>query len=43
MLTLADQGQGGAMVGRITWQAGDKWTFRAMGTGPEDQGLLFSH
>ena len=34
MLTLADQGQGGAMVGRITWQAGDKWTFRVWGRGP---------
>jgi tetratricopeptide (TPR) repeat protein len=43
LLTLAAAGQGGALVGRITWQAGDKWNFRAIGTGPEDQGLTFTH
>ena len=31
------------MVGRVTWQADDKWTFRVIGTGPEDQGLVFTH
>src|SRR5262249_35028919 len=43
LLTLAQAGQGGALVGRITWQAGDKWSFRVLGTGPEDQGLVFTH
>ena len=43
MLTLAQDGEGGAMVGRVTWQADDKWSFRVIGTGPEDQGLLFTH
>jgi tetratricopeptide (TPR) repeat protein len=43
LLTLAQDGEGGALVGRITWQAEDKWTFRAVGTGPEDQGLVFTH
>jgi hypothetical protein len=43
LLTLAQEGEGGALVGRVTWQADDKWTFRAIGTGSEDQGLTFSH
>ncbi len=43
MLTLAQEGDGGALVGRVTWQADDKWIFRVIGTGPEDQGLLFTH
>jgi tetratricopeptide (TPR) repeat protein len=43
VLTLAQDGDAGAMVGRVTWQADDKWTFRAIGTGPEDQGLVFTH
>ena len=30
------------LVGRVKWQAHDKWTFRVIGTGPEDQGLVFT-
>ena len=43
LLTLAQEGDAGALVGRVAWQADDKWNFRVIGTGPEDQGLLFSH
>ena len=43
LLTLAQEGDGGALVGRVAWQADDKWSFRVIGTGPEDQGLLFTH
>ncbi len=43
LLTLAQEGDAGALVGRVTWQADDKWVFRAIGAGPEDQGLLFTH
>jgi hypothetical protein len=43
LLTLAQEGDSGALVGRVTWQADDKWSFRVIGTGPEDQGLLFTH
>ena len=43
LLTLAQEGDSGALVGRVAWQADDKWIFRAIGTGPEDQGLLFTH
>jgi tetratricopeptide (TPR) repeat protein len=43
LLTLVQAGQGGALVGRIRWQADDKWSFRVLGTGPEDQGLVFTH
>ena len=43
LLTLAQEGDAGALVGRVTWQADDKWTFRVIGTGPEDQGLVFTH
>jgi len=43
LLTLAQEGDAGALVGRVTWQADDKWTFRVIGTGTEDQGLLFTH
>jgi hypothetical protein len=42
LLTLAQAGDAGALVGRVTWQADDKWTFRAIGTGSEDQGLIFT-
>src|SRR5262249_44416131 len=42
LLTLAQEGDAGALVGRVSWKADDKWTFRAIGTGPEDQGLLFT-
>jgi tetratricopeptide (TPR) repeat protein len=43
LLTLADSGQGGALVGRVTWQADDKWGFRVIGAGAEDPGLTFTH
>jgi tetratricopeptide (TPR) repeat protein len=43
VLTLAQEGDAGALVGRVSWQAGDKWSFRVIGTGAEDQGLLFTH
>ena len=43
LLTLAQEGDAGALVGRVTWQADDKWSFRVIGTGAEDQGLLFTH
>ena len=43
LLTLAQEGDAGALVGRVSWQADDKWSFRVIGTGPEDQGLLFTH
>jgi tetratricopeptide (TPR) repeat protein len=42
VLTLARGGQGGAMVGNVSWLAPDKFTFRALGTGPGDSGLTFS-
>jgi tetratricopeptide (TPR) repeat protein len=42
VLTLAQSGQGGALVGRVTWQAGEKWNFRVIGTGAVDPGLTFS-
>jgi tetratricopeptide (TPR) repeat protein len=43
LLTLAQSGQGGALVGHIAWHADNKWSFRALGTGPEDQGIVFTH
>ena len=42
LLTLAQSGQGGALVGRVAWQADDRWTFRVIGTGPDDPGLTFA-
>ncbi len=43
LLTLAQEGDQRALIGRVAWQADDKWSFRVIGTGPEDQGLLFTH
>jgi hypothetical protein len=43
LLTLAQSGQGGALVGRVTRQAEGRCNFRVLGTGPEDQGLSFTH
>jgi hypothetical protein len=37
LLTLAQEGDSGALVGRVTWQADDKWSFRVW-NGPEDPG-----
>jgi tetratricopeptide (TPR) repeat protein len=42
LLTLAQDREGGALVGRVTWENDNKWTFRAVGTGSEDQGLVFT-
>ena len=42
VLTLAQAGQGGAMVGNVSWQDKDRFAFRAMGTGPNDPGLTFT-
>jgi tetratricopeptide (TPR) repeat protein len=42
MLTLAESGQAGALVGRVTWQADDRWNFRLLGGGAEDPGLAFT-
>ena len=39
----AGRGLTEALVGRVSWQADDKWSFRVIGTGAEDQGLLFTH
>jgi tetratricopeptide (TPR) repeat protein len=43
LLTLAQSGQGGALVGRVSWQAENRWGFRVIGAGPEDPGLSFTH
>ncbi|MFI5455426.1 MAG: tetratricopeptide repeat protein [Isosphaerales bacterium] len=42
LLTLAQSGQGGALVGHVTWQADNRWGFRVIGAGPEDPGLCFT-
>ena len=42
LLTLAQEGDAGALVGRVSWQADGKWSFRVIGTGADDQGLLFT-
>ena len=42
LLTLAQSGQGGALIGRVGWQAEDKWSFRVIGTGADDPGLTFT-
>ena len=42
MLTLADDGRGGVLVGRVNWQSPDRWGFRLLGTGPEEPGLTFT-
>ena len=43
VLTLAQGNQGSALVGNITWQAEDRFQFRALGTTADDPGLLFTH
>jgi tetratricopeptide (TPR) repeat protein len=42
ILTLAQGNQGGALVGNVTWQDANRFQFRAIGTTPEDPGLLFT-
>ena len=43
VLTLAQANQGAAMVGNVTWQDENRFQFRALGTAPNDPGLLFTH
>ena len=42
VLTLAQSGPAGALVGRVAWQALDRWNFRVIGPGAEDPGLTFA-
>jgi hypothetical protein len=42
-LTMAQAGEGGAMVGRVVWKDENRWNFRAMGGSPNDPGLVFTH
>jgi tetratricopeptide (TPR) repeat protein len=42
VLTMAQSDRGSAMVGRVEWQADNRWSFRVVGSGPEDPGLVFS-
>jgi tetratricopeptide (TPR) repeat protein len=42
ILTLAQENQGGALVGNVAWQDANRFQFRALGTTPEDPGLLFA-
>ena len=42
VLTLVQSGSGGALVGRVAWQAHDRWNFRVIGPGAEDPGLTFA-
>jgi len=42
LLTMAQSGQGGPLVGNVTWQADGRWNFRVLGSGPEDPGLTFT-
>jgi hypothetical protein len=41
VLTLVPQ-DGPPVVGRITWDGENRFTFRLAGSGPGDQGLTFS-
>jgi tetratricopeptide (TPR) repeat protein len=43
LLTLAPSGQGTALVGSVTWQAENRWSFRVTGAGSDDPGLSFTH
>jgi hypothetical protein len=42
LLTLAQEGDAGALVGRVSWQGDDKWNFRVIGAGADDPGLIFT-
>jgi hypothetical protein len=42
VLTLAQENQGGAMVGIVTWQDERRFQFKALGTPPDDPGLTFT-
>ena len=41
ILTMS-QNENNALVGRVTWQDDNHFTFQAMGGGPNDPGLAFS-
>ncbi len=43
LLTLAQESDAGALVGRVSWRPDNKWSFRVIGTGSGDQGLVFTH
>jgi hypothetical protein len=44
ILTLtAQEGQSGALAGRVAWQDVDNFTFRVVGGPPNDPGLRFGH
>ena len=42
ILTLASQGQDGALVGKVTWLDENHFTFRLVGAPPTDPGLKFA-
>src|SRR5262249_49517934 len=42
VLTFAQSGEGGALVGRVEWQADNRWTFREVSAGAGDPGLTFT-
>ena len=42
ILTLASQGQDGALVGKVAWQDADHFNVRLAGAPPTDPGLNFS-
>jgi hypothetical protein len=42
ILTLAQSGQGSALVGNVTWQGEHQFNFRALGSPSNDAGLTFS-
>jgi tetratricopeptide (TPR) repeat protein len=42
VLTLAQAGQAGALVGHVRWQADNSWGLRVIGASSEDQGLTFT-
>lgn len=42
VLTLAQSGQGGALVDNVTQPAPERFTFRALDAGRDDPGLTFS-
>ncbi len=42
VLTFAQSGTGGALVGRIAWKAPDQWNFRVIGPASPDPGLTFA-
>jgi hypothetical protein len=43
LLTMAQSGQGGPLIGKVVLQNDGRWNFRVIGSGAEDPGLTFSH